>query len=242
MVIAHFIAFTWISNMAAAILKAVGHFRFSIFDFDGMSRTYSSNFIWIRRKLTELLQFLFFFSKWRLPPSWIWWSMIFDQKSNVYALVSIYSSNFVSNISWFDWEISFYWFLEFGWETIDQALSWRFLGVIDPINRSFFQLDPKRHFLGWKRIVWALDHGNRFTRSTCGGQQKIIWKEKKGKRREGMEATHKKSQTFYISRSHEDGTPNAISMKFWSNVYMVNIINSAEFDHCSLSGLNLARV
>jgi hypothetical protein len=49
------------SNMAAAaILKAVSQFRFSIFDFDGKSQTYLSNFIGIRRKLTELLQFEFF--------------------------------------------------------------------------------------------------------------------------------------------------------------------------------------
>jgi hypothetical protein len=45
---------------AAAILKAVGHFRFCIFDFGRKSRNYSSNFIGIGRKLTELLQFEFF--------------------------------------------------------------------------------------------------------------------------------------------------------------------------------------
>jgi hypothetical protein len=45
---------------AAAILKAVGHFRFCIFDFDRKSQTYLSNFIGIRRKLTKLLQFEFF--------------------------------------------------------------------------------------------------------------------------------------------------------------------------------------
>jgi hypothetical protein len=45
---------------AAAILKAVGQFWFCIFDFDRESGTYLSNFIGIRRKLTELLQFEFF--------------------------------------------------------------------------------------------------------------------------------------------------------------------------------------
>jgi hypothetical protein len=45
---------------AAAILKAVGHFRFCIFNFGRKSRTYLSNLIGIRRKLTELLQFEFF--------------------------------------------------------------------------------------------------------------------------------------------------------------------------------------
>jgi hypothetical protein len=44
---------------AAAILKAVGHYRFCICDFDRMSRTCLLNFIGIRRKLTELLQFQF---------------------------------------------------------------------------------------------------------------------------------------------------------------------------------------
>jgi hypothetical protein len=45
---------------AAAILKAVGHFRFGIFDFEWKSQTYLSIFTGIRRKLTELLQFEFF--------------------------------------------------------------------------------------------------------------------------------------------------------------------------------------
>jgi hypothetical protein len=45
---------------AAAILKAVGHFRCCIFDFGWKSGSYSSNFIAIGLKLTELLQFAFF--------------------------------------------------------------------------------------------------------------------------------------------------------------------------------------
>jgi hypothetical protein len=57
-----------------------------------------------------------------------------------------------------------------------------------------------------------------------------------------MEAMHKKSQKCYISRSHGGGIRGAISMKFGSLVYMVNVINCAEFDHCSFNGLNLARV
>jgi hypothetical protein len=53
---------------------------------------------------------------------------------------------------------------------------------------------------------------------------------------------HKKSQKCYISRSHGGGIPSAISMKFESLVYMVNVINSAKSNHCSFNGLNLARV
>jgi hypothetical protein len=60
-VIAHFKARTSISNMAAAaILEAVCHFRFCIFDFGRKSQNYLSNFIGIGGKLTELLQFVFF--------------------------------------------------------------------------------------------------------------------------------------------------------------------------------------
>jgi hypothetical protein len=52
---------------------------------------------------------------------------------------------------------------------------------------------------------------------------------------------HKKSQKCYISRSQGGGNPGAISMKFGSLVHMVNVINSAKFDHCSFNGLNLVR-
>jgi hypothetical protein len=45
---------------AAAILKAVGHFRYCISEFGSMSQTYSLNFMGFRRKLTGLLQFEFF--------------------------------------------------------------------------------------------------------------------------------------------------------------------------------------
>jgi hypothetical protein len=60
-----------------------------------------------------------------------------------------------------------------------------------------------------------------------------------GKEREAM---HKKSQKCYVSRSRGGGTPSAISMKFGPLVHIVNVINSAMFDHCSFNGLNLARV
>jgi hypothetical protein len=52
------------------------------------------------------------------------------------------------------------------------------------------------------------------------------------------EAMHKKSQKYYISRSHGGGTPGMISIKFGSLVHMVNFINYAKFDHCSFNGLN----
>jgi hypothetical protein len=45
---------------AAAILKAVCHFRFCIFDLNKILQAYSSSYIGIRRKLTELLQFEIF--------------------------------------------------------------------------------------------------------------------------------------------------------------------------------------
>jgi hypothetical protein len=61
----------------------------------------------------------------------------------------------------------------------------------------------------------------------------------KGKERKAM---HNKSQKCYISRIRGGGTPSAISIKLIMLVYMVNVINSAKFDHCSFNGLNLARV
>jgi hypothetical protein len=61
MLIAHFTALTGNPNMvAAASLKAVGHFLCGILDFGWESGNYSSNFIGIGRKLTLLLQFAFF--------------------------------------------------------------------------------------------------------------------------------------------------------------------------------------
>jgi hypothetical protein len=53
---------------------------------------------------------------------------------------------------------------------------------------------------------------------------------------------HKKSQKCYISRSCGDGTLSAMSMKFGSLAHIVNVINSAKFDHCNSIGLDLARV
>jgi hypothetical protein len=53
---------------------------------------------------------------------------------------------------------------------------------------------------------------------------------------------HRKSQKCYISRSCGDETLGAISMKFGLLVYMVNVINSAKFEHCNSIGLDLARV
>jgi hypothetical protein len=67
-------------------------------------------------------------------------------------------------------------------------------------------------------------------------------KERKAKRASELQAMHKKSQKCYISRSCGDGTLGAISMKFGSLVHMVNVINSAKFDHCNSIGLDLARV
>jgi hypothetical protein len=59
---------------------------------------------------------------------------------------------------------------------------------------------------------------------------------------EKRKAMHKKSQKCYISRSCWDGTPGAIPLKFGPLVHIVNIINSAKFDHCNSIGLDLARI
>jgi hypothetical protein len=75
------------------------------------------------------------------------------------------------------------------------------------------------------------------TRLTCGGEQ-----ENNKKALKGLQAMHKMSQKCYISRSFGDGTLGAISMKFGIFVHIVNVINSAKFDHYNSIGLHLARV
>jgi hypothetical protein len=72
---------------------------------------------------------------------------------------------------------------------------------------------------------------------TCGGEQENNMKGLKE-----LQAMHKKPQKSYISRSCGDGTLGAISMKFGIFVHIVNVINSAKFDHCNSIGLDLARV
>jgi hypothetical protein len=57
-----------------------------------------------------------------------------------------------------------------------------------------------------------------------------------------LQAMHKKSQKCYISRSCGEGTHGAILMKFGLLVHVVDVINSAKFDHCNSIGLDLARV
>jgi hypothetical protein len=111
-----------------------------------------------------------------------------------------------------------------------------------PRKLKFFQWDPKKALPWWKRIVWAINHGNRFTGLTCGGEQENNMKGKERDGKMGRDGMHKKSQKCYILRSHGGGSPGAISMKFWPLVYMVNVINSAKFDHCSFNGLSLAMV
>jgi hypothetical protein len=59
--------------------------------------------------------------------------------------------------------------------------------------------------------------------------KKIIRKERKRKKRKTM---HKMSQKCYISRSQRVRAPGKISMTIESLVQMINLIDSAEFDHC----------
>jgi urease beta subunit len=83
-----------------------------------------------------------------------------------------------------------------------------------------------------------MNHGNMFTRLTCGGEQENNMKGLKI----GLQAMHKKSQKCYNSRSCGDGTLGAISMKFGGHVHMMNVKNSIKFDHRNSIGLILARV
>jgi hypothetical protein len=62
------------------------------------------------------------------------------------------------------------------------------------VNSNFFSETPKRHLLGWKRIVRTLNHGNRFTRLTCGGEQENNMKGKERKGKEGKERKGKERE------------------------------------------------
>jgi hypothetical protein len=46
---------------------------------------------------------------------------------------------------------------------------------------NFLNEAQRRHFFGWKRIVLVINHGNRFTRWTCGVEQKNHMKGKGNK-------------------------------------------------------------
>jgi hypothetical protein len=76
----------------------------------------------------------------------------FDPKSNVYALVSTYSSNFVS-ISLDLTEIYEFLLILRVWLGNHRPchLFGGFWGL--PVTQIFFHETQKRHFLGWKRIV-----------------------------------------------------------------------------------------
>jgi hypothetical protein len=72
--------------------------------------------------------------------------------------------------------MSFYWFSEFGWETIDHAHFLAVLGVTDPVKSNVFNETPKGTSLGGNAsfepstieiglTVWPVEVG-----------KKIIWK------------------------------------------------------------------
>jgi hypothetical protein len=240
MVFAHFIAFTWISNMAAAaILKAVGHFRCCIFDYGWKTRNYSSNFIGIRWKLTELLQFEFFHNggcrhlglddRWPLTRNLMctFWLPPMVQILCRYLLI------------WLRYELLLYFRVWLG-NHRPRPLFGGFWGLLTPSSQIFSMRPRKGTSLGGIASfepstmeigspVWPVEVS-----------KKIIWKERKGLK--GLQAMHKKSQKCYISRSCGGWTPGAISMKFGPLVHMVNVINCAKFDHCNSIGLDLARV
>ena len=79
---------------AAAIFKAISNFRFCFsqlwHDLRNVLVKICQDWTKIGGVITVLVS-----SIWRLPPSWIWWSVTFDPKFKVSSLVCIYSSNLV---------------------------------------------------------------------------------------------------------------------------------------------------
>jgi hypothetical protein len=176
-VIAHFIAFTWIFNMAAAvILKAVGHFRFCFLTFAGCLEPTCQ--IWLESDKNWLSYYSFSFFK--LAAAAILDLMIGEIWPEIWCVRFSFHLwfKFCVDISWFNWDMSFYWFSEFGWETIDHAF---FLAVFGGYWPRKLNETPKGTSLGGNASfepstmeiglpVWPVEVS-----------KKIIWKGRKGK-------------------------------------------------------------
>jgi len=81
--------------------------------------------------------------------------------------------------------------LTFGLKLPNHADFWGVFGCLVPWTMFFVIETPKRHILGWIRIVWCIDRVHTSTRFCCRRRQ-----EKKGRQGKGR---YTKSQLGYIS-------------------------------------------
>jgi len=81
-------------------------------------------------------------------------------------MVLSFSSNFV--LIWFTLlKIAISIFLTFGLKLPNHAHFWGVLGCFDTLNNVFVIKTPKRHILGWIRVVWCIDRVYPSTRLCC---------------------------------------------------------------------------
>jgi len=95
----------------------------------------------------------------------------------------------------------------------------------------FFVIEtPKRHILGWIRVVWCIDRVYPSTRFCCRRRQ-----EKKGKERKGK-GRYTKSQVGYISPIWGSDPFGPISTKIGTLVGIHDVIIQSKFGFTILRG------
>jgi len=62
-------------------------------------------------------------------------------------------------------------FLRLAWNRLTTATFWGFYGVLIPWTMFFLIETPKRHILGWIRVVWSIDRENPSTHFCCRRRQ-----------------------------------------------------------------------
>jgi len=70
-------------------------------------------------------------------------------------------------------------FLRLAWNRLTTPTFWGLYGVLIPWTILFLIETPKRHILGWRRVVWGIDRENPSTRFCCRRRQEK--KEGKGR-------------------------------------------------------------
>ena len=84
-----------------------------------------------------------------------------------------------------------------------------------PKNLTLIILIPKRHILGWKRVVWAINRENP-SRGACPRNQKV---------KTGQQKRHNSVILTYVGRNPANGT----ATKFGIGVDVQDIITHAKF-------------
>jgi len=90
-----------------------------------------------------------------------------------------------------------------------------------PQNLTLIILTPKRHILGWKRVVWAINRENPSRVST--------WARAREKKSQTGQDNQKKAQQHYISHIWGEALANDNATKFVTGVDVQDVITHAKF-------------